>query len=234
MRRGLTSAGQRTRHNGNFVKSGGRAAEAQRWTAICNHNETSPPVDMSTLRSKPVVLVPYDPAWPLAFMALSDVYVAKLGELVHVVEHVGSTSVPGLVAKPIIDIDIVMSSETAFSTIVERLSLLGYRHNGDQGVPGRNAFSRDGAADVPRDGTGRQWPLHNLYVLSVDSTELQRHLLFRGWLRSGSDKAARYGALKQHLAEIYREDRDLYCEAKTDFIEAALRESINLDAPNQR
>jgi GrpB-like predicted nucleotidyltransferase (UPF0157 family) len=102
------------------------------------------------------------------------------------------------------------------------LALLGYRHVGDLGVPGREAFARDGAEDVPRDGSGRRWPAHHLYACASDARELRRHLSFRDWLRSRPAAAVEYGKLKERLAELYREDRDAYTDAKTDFIEAIL------------
>lgn len=186
---------------------------------------------MTTRPAKPVVLEPYDSGWPTTFAALRDVYVVALGGLAQAIEHVGSTSVSDLIAKPIIDIDIVISSRDLLPEVISGLSRLGYWHNGDQGVPGREAFSRDGSADVPRDGTGRRWPVHNLYVCAADSEELRRHLLFRDSLRSFPSKAEEYAVLKRHLAEIYRDDRDRYCGAKTDFIEAALVEASAWRAP---
>ena len=137
-----------------------------------------------------------------------------------------------MIAKPIIDIDIVIPSRQEPREVGERLGRLGYRHNGDQGVPGREAFPRDCAEDVPRDGTGRRWQPHNLYVCALDSLELRRHLLFRDWLRSDMAYAAQYGILKQQFAELYRNDRDRYCEAKTDFIEAAILEQFRRALPN--
>jgi GrpB-like predicted nucleotidyltransferase (UPF0157 family) len=186
---------------------------------------------MST--NNPVVLVPYDPRWPIVFGELQAVYLSHLGQLAKAVEHVGSTAVPGLLAKPTIDMDIVLSTGTPFLSVLESLRSLGYRPKGDQGVPGREAFSRDGMEDVPRDGSGRAWPAHHLYVCDEHSVELRRHLLFRNWLRSDRQRVLRYAALKCELARLYRDDRSTYCEAKTEFIEAALREAISQALPDQ-
>ncbi len=169
-----------------------------------------------------VVLVPSDEGWPVAFEALRDVYSRALGGLALAIEHVGSTSVPGLLAKPVIDIDVVIESRSQLPAVVEALATLGYRHNGDQGIPGREAFPRD-HDEVPRDGSGRSWPLHHLYVCARDAAELRRHLLFRDWLRAHPTRAAEYGALKLRLAELH--DPEGYCEAKTDFVQATLREA---------
>lgn len=180
---------------------------------------------MIDARSKQVVVVPFDLEWPLTFEALRTVYARLLSGHVAAIEHVGSTAVPGLAAKPIIDIDVVIPSRDALTEVVSRLASVGYRHQGDLGVPGREAFSRNGAEDVPRDKTARRWPDHNLYVCAADCPELRRHLLFRDWLRAHPGRAAEYGALKQHLAQVHREDRDAYTLAKTEFVEAVLGEA---------
>jgi GrpB-like predicted nucleotidyltransferase (UPF0157 family) len=175
--------------------------------------------------AKAVVLVGYDETWPAKFAALRVVYSHALGDIALAIEHVGSTSVPGLVAKPVIDIDIVIESEAALAGVVATLSRLGYRHNGCQGVAGREVFKRDNQLDVPRDGSGRSWPAHNLYVCARGATELRRHIVFRDWLRSDAANATAYAALKRQLADALGHDRDLYSEAKTDFVEAAILEA---------
>jgi GrpB-like predicted nucleotidyltransferase (UPF0157 family) len=169
-----------------------------------------------------VVVVPYDPDWARVFEALRRVYLDALGELVVAVEHVGSTAVPGLLAKPIIDIDLVIQSCDDLPGVTSQLAALGYRHVGDLGVPDREAFARDEADDVPRDGSGRRWPAHHRYTCASDSRELRRHLAFRGWLRSNPEAVVEYGKLKERLAELYRHDCDAYTDEKTGFIEAIL------------
>lgn len=129
-----------------------------------------------------------------------------------------------LAAKPIIDIDVVIPSREVLPVIIRRLAVLGYRHQGDLRVSGREAFAADGADDAPRAGADRRWPTHHLYVCAAECEELRRHLAFRDWLWVHPARAADYGALKRQLAQVYRDDRDVYTEAKTEFIEAALRE----------
>ena len=172
--------------------------------------------------ARPVVIVPYNPAWPLIFEGLGDVYASALGRLALAIEHVGSTAVPGLAAKPIIDVDVVIPSRSVLSEVIGLLATLGYRHQGDLGVPGREAFAREGGEEVPRDGTGRHWPAHQLAICAAEGDELRRHLQFRDWLRTHPDRAAEYSRLKAHLEPIAREDREGATEAKTAFIEAAL------------
>ena len=181
---------------------------------------------MPAQSSEPVVIVPYDPQWPRTFESLREVYLRALGDLAVAVEHVGSTSVPGLAAKPIIDVDVVFRSCDDLPGVVGLLAVLGYRHQGDIGVPGREAFAREGG-DVPRDGGGRCWPAHHLYVCASDSDELRQHLTFRDWLRGNPAAVAEYAMLKHHLADVYRDDRDGYSDAKTDFIEEALKRATS-------
>ena len=177
---------------------------------------------------KLIEIVPYDTRWPTQFEALRQVYVAALDGDTVSVEHVGSTSVPGLAAKPILDIDLVIPSRRDLAPAVRRLARLGYRHQGDLGIVGREAFSRDGADDVPRDGSGRQWPEHHLYVCAADSEELHRHLAFRAALRADPRLVEDYAALKRALAERFRHDRDAYSTAKTEFVQRVLADARQL------
>ncbi|MBC8069637.1 MAG: GrpB family protein [Deltaproteobacteria bacterium] len=181
--------------------------------------------------STAVVLTPYDPSWPVMFSLLRDVFARALGDVALAIEHVGSTSIPGLLAKPVIDIDIVMASADHLAHTVRALAVLGYRHNGCQDIPGREVFKRDQQADVPRDGSGRHWPAHNLYVCARDADELRRHIVFRDWLRAHPAAAAEYGVLKLHLAELHGHDRDIYSEAKTEFVEAIIAKADASCAP---
>lgn len=174
-------------------------------------------------RAEPVVVVPYDGAWPRRFAALRSRLLTALGDLAVAVEHVGSTAVPGLAAKPIVDVDVVIRREEDLFETAQRLSNLGYAHIGDLGVAGREAFRQ------PPD-----LPPHHLYVCVAGTVELQRHLAFRDALRADGELAARYAALKHDLAERYRDDRDAYSEGKTRFIAAALSAAPKPDRRRHR
>ena len=163
-------------------------------------------------RAEPVVVVPYDPAWPAAFASLRDRIAPVLGELAVGIEHVGSTAVPGLVAKPIIDIDVVIRHADNVPDVVTRLATLGYAHLGDLGILGREAFRS--APGLPR---------HHRYVCAAGAAALQAHLALRDALRADPELAAAYAALKRELAERYRDDRDSYAEGKSAFIDSVLR-----------
>ncbi|MCY3506365.1 MAG: GrpB family protein [Chloroflexi bacterium] len=168
--------------------------------------------------TRTIEIVDYDPAWPDAFTGISQAVAAALGPLALRIEHVGSTAVPGLGAKPIIDIDVVIESPRVLPLVVEALSTLGYTHEGDGGISGREAFRRE----VPADGSRQAWPTHHLYVCPRDSEELGRHLRFRDYLRSHPEAAARYEALKRDLAHRYANDIDAYIEGKSAFVERIL------------
>ena len=159
-----------------------------------------------------VIIVDCDPHWPDLFEALRAPVVAAQGDLVIVVEHVGSTAVPALAAKPIIDMDVVVPSVADIPQAIGRLATLGYVHQGDLGIAGREAFISPAGK-----------PGHHLYVCAVDSEELRRHRLFRDDLLTHPDDARAYGALKKAAARRFGEDRVAYTEAKTRFVEAVLR-----------
>jgi len=161
-----------------------------------------------------VTVVDYDPAWPAGFETLRDGVWPVVADIAVAIEHVGSTSVPGLAAKPVIDLDVVVRSREDVPTAVARLATLGYAHLGDLGVDGREAFA-------PPPGTAD----HNLYVCPPDSPGLANHLALRDHLRRHPERAAAYGALKRRLAQAFTHDIDGYVAGKTAFIVGVLREA---------
>lgn len=159
---------------------------------------------------KHVVVLPYDEAWKKDFEEIKAELMAVLGGLVLSVEHVGSTSVPGLAAKPIIDIDVVIEDTDCFEKVKTALETIGYQHEGDLGIPGREAFKYDGKEHLRK---------HHLYVCAKDSDELKRHLSFRDYLRTHPDAVKEYGRIKEEGARLYPNDIDSYIEYKAPFIE---------------
>lgn len=162
--------------------------------------------------SGPVVIEDYDPRWPGRFEQLRTRISAALGSLAAAIEHVGSTAVPGLAAKPIIDIDVLLRSGGELPLVIERLGALGYEHQGDLGVVGREAF-RAVDATFP----------HHLYACLPDSREYERHIRLRNHLRRNPEDVRAYERLKRSLAERFGGDREGYTLAKSDFLEAILR-----------
>jgi len=164
-----------------------------------------------------IVIAEYDPRWAVLFDKLHVVLDDALGNLAVHIHHVGSTAVPGLDAKPILDIDIEVAARNKIPAAVERLTPLGYVHVGDGGIPTRERFDRIDK-QVPWTSPRYLRYAHHLYACASDSPELARHLAFRDHLRSQPEDAAAYSKLKLQLAEQFGEDRDGYAEAKTEFI----------------
>jgi len=158
-----------------------------------------------------IVVVAYDEAWPSQFEELRARIWPSLADVALAVEHVGSTAVPGLAAKPIIDMTVVTADRTRTGLAIARLGALGYRHRGDLGIEGREAL--DHPATRPR---------HNLYVCVDGVPALVNHLRFRDYLRIHSRTARAYGELKQQLAAACGGDIDQYVHGKTSFIASVL------------
>jgi GrpB-like predicted nucleotidyltransferase (UPF0157 family) len=163
--------------------------------------------------SDAIVIVEYDPAWPSEFVRLRDRAKAALGDVAVAIEHVGSTAVPGLPAKDLIDMVVVVESDDDVNEAIARLQAIGYRARGNLGVEGREAF---------------WWPegekRHHLYVSPTTSAELHAQVAFRDRLRADPAVARAYVALKRNLAARHRNDRIAYTEAKTEFIDAVLED----------
>ncbi|QUG43634.1 GrpB family protein [Psychrobacillus sp. INOP01] len=159
----------------------------------------------------------YNLEWEKTFRCLSSIYQNKLGDLIISIEHVGSTSVKGLSAKPIIDIDIVIENKQLLRPVIKGLEELGYYHEGDLGIKNREAFARTNQ-NVPKDNEGTTWMAHHLYVCLQNSDELRRHLIFRDYLREHPEAVRAYESLKRELARSTN-DRESYTQGKGDFIE---------------
>ena len=125
------------------------------------------------------------------------------------IDHVGSTAVPGLAAKPIIDLDVVVRSEDSVRTVIGQLESIGYRWRGDLGVAGREAFA-------PPPGSGL--PPHHLYVVVEDNRAHQDHWLLRDLLRADPASREGYAALKRANAQSTHRDMDVYVAAKAGFV----------------
>jgi GrpB-like predicted nucleotidyltransferase (UPF0157 family) len=171
----------------------------------------------------PLVVDDYDARWPQQFETLRTRVSAALGPLAAAIEHIGSTAVPGLAAKPIIDIDVLLRSKVDLPFATERLGTLGYEHQGDLGVAGREVF-RAPAGDVS----------HHLYVCPPGSRAYLEHLAFRDHLRTHPEDARAYECLKRSLAERFGGGREGYTQAKTEFIETILLQAKGAGAEHFR
>jgi len=161
----------------------------------------------------PIEICDYDNGWPEAFAQICTRVGPVLDTLVLRIEHVGSTSVPGLAARPIIDLDVVIRQRSDLPAVIERLGTLDYVHQGDLGITGREAFRSVRYFDEPR---------HHLYVVGEDASELRRHLAFRDRLRADADVRERYAALKREVASRVGDDRAAYVSGKSAFVESVL------------
>lgn len=160
-----------------------------------------------------VTMVEYDPEWPARFRELRERIAAAFGPLALAIEHVGSTSVPNMCAKPIIDLDVVVRPVDVPAAIAA-IEALGYRHEGNLGVEGREAFRW--VSDFPE---------HHLYVCPEGSPAHERHLLIRDYLRKHPNIAREYAELKKQLAQKYRDNRTKYQAAKSEFVDAMLEKA---------
>lgn len=160
-----------------------------------------------------ILVVPYNENWEIEFDKIHNELLSAIDGLYLSIEHVGSTSVKGLHAKPIIDIDIVIE-KGKLSPIISALEEIGYRYEGDLGVLGREAFKYDNKTHLMK---------HHLYVCEENSAELQRHILFRDYLRDNDDYRDRYGEIKLEMAKRYPYDIDAYIDGKGAIVREVYR-----------
>ncbi|MDO4978019.1 MAG: GrpB family protein [Eubacteriales bacterium] len=160
--------------------------------------------------TKHVVVVPYNKQWQNYFLQIKTELTNVLGHLVIGIEHVGSTSVQGLSAKPIIDIDVVIKDYSVLLNVISALRKIGYQHEGNLGIIGREAFKYDGKEHLCQ---------HHLYVCPEDSPELRRHIAFRDYLQAHPDAVREYSRIKEEGAKLFPDNIDRYIEHKSTFIE---------------
>jgi GrpB-like predicted nucleotidyltransferase (UPF0157 family) len=153
-----------------------------------------------------VRLVPYSPEWARLFLEEERRLRALIGSYVIDIQHVGSTAIPGMIAKPIIDIAIAIARFEEGERCVEPIESLGYEYRGEHGIPGRHYFVK---------GDPRTYHIH---VLEHDSREWVKHIVFRDSLRQDRQAAKEYARLKRSLAEKHPNDRAAYTEGKTEFV----------------
>ena len=165
----------------------------------------------------PVVIVDYDPQWSLLYEQERNRILSVISHRIAAIDHVGSTAVPGLGAKPIIDIIVAVHRLTESAECVPPLQSIGYEY-----VPAFEAF-------IPERRYFRKGPwyarTHHLHMVELANEFWERHLLFRDHLRAHPDVAHQYQELKKELAARFGSDRDGYTDAKTSFIESAVAQA---------
>lgn len=171
-----------------------------------------------------MLLEKYTSVWINNFTEIKREIDSVLDGLEYSVEHVGSTSVPGLDAKPIIDIDIIYPGEGDFEKIKSLLEKIGYYHNGNQGIEDREVFKRNGKLT---NAVLDRIP-HHLYVCPIGSKALERHILSRDFLRKNDWARQKYQQMKYELAERAGQDKKAYAALKefhvNDFIDFIIEE----------
>jgi D-beta-D-heptose 7-phosphate kinase/D-beta-D-heptose 1-phosphate adenosyltransferase len=193
-----------------FVEGASTTNVIERVRRIIAGEWTPPPGHVA----RPVLVADYDPRWPEMFEEEKRRILEAVGEHIEAVEHVGSTSVPGLAAKPIIDIMVGIRDLADAPLCVTPLHRLGYVYVPRYEIlmPERRYFRRGGR------GTGT----HHLHMVERRSEFWESHILFRNYLRAHRDAALAYERLKRELAAAHGSDRAAYTEAKTDFINDAV------------
>lgn len=156
-----------------------------------------------------VLVVPYDPHWPGLYEHAAAEWTGALGSTIVAMHHIGSTAIPGIHAKPIIDLMPVVRDLAAVDERADTIQQLGYETLGELGIAGRR-FLRRFNADGQR--------THHVHVFQQDSPHIARHLAFRDYLRAHPHVARQYSDLKQRLAAAYPDNWNAYCDGKDEFV----------------
>ncbi len=173
---------------------------------------TSPGSAFIGLRPRQVRLVPYDPAWPAAYEREAQRLRRALGDRVLATAHIGSTAVPGMSAKPLLDLMAAIPTLDTVAELEPLLTALGYVFHPRDSIPDRHFFIA-GDSELRR---------VNLSLVEPDSAFWRDHLAFRDALRTQPETAANYARLKRELATIFPDDRLAYTDAKGEFVRRVL------------
>ena len=168
---------------------------------------------MLGLPSGKVTLVDYCSEWPRLFEKERAALSSALGECVLEIEHIGSTSIPGLPAKPILDIAIAVEKLAVVENFVAPLAALGYTYKGEYGLPGRLFFAKGSPVT------------HHVHAVERTSEHWCVWRLFRDYLRTHVDECARYAAVKLELAERHAADRDAYTRSKSEYVTSIVKKA---------
>ena len=175
------------------------------------------------MKTAKVIVVPYDTVWESDFKKIKEEINDAIGDLIVGIEHVGSTAVKGMSAKPCIDIDVIIKDLTVFDDITKRLYAIGYIHEGNLGIIDREAFRYSNKPHLLT---------HHLYVCPQYSAELRRHITFRDFLRENPEAVKKYSAVKEQAALLFPDNIDKYIQYKAPCIEE-LYELCGLSVKNQ-
>ncbi len=166
------------------------------------------------LRSKTIELLPHDPEWEKAFFEEKQKIVKLIGDKIIGIEHIGSTAIKTIHAKPIIDIAISLEKYSDGFECIESLNSIGYLYKGEYGVLGRHFFR-----------TNDEIVKFHLHMFEITSNEWKNHILFRNYLNQNPGKAKEYEALKFKLLKEFPDERELYTRNKGPFIQKIIEEA---------
>ncbi len=169
------------------------------------------------MKPRRVRVVPHDPAWTEGFEREAAALRSVLGDEALAVHHIGSTSVPGLQAKPTIDVLIEAREIETLDDLEAAMAERGYEAWGEYGIPGRRFFTRDLGPER----------LCNVHAFETGSPEVERHLAFKDYLREHPQTARAYGDLKGDLAERFPGDIEAYMDGKDAFVKWVEREALS-------
>lgn len=167
-----------------------------------------------------VRLVPYDPGWVGLFEEEKARLSSALGNRALDIQHVGSTAIPGGIAKPIIDISIAVESFEAGFACVKPMEELGYGYAGENGIPRRHYFVKRNPATT-----------HHIHMFEITSNHWHDHLLFRDYMRSHPEAVQAYTHLKHQLLEQFPANREAYTEGKAEFIRGIIEKASDSKLP---
>lgn len=170
------------------------------------------------MQSMGIVVVAHDPMWSHKFESEAALLRETLGSAAVAIHHIGSTAVPSIFAKPVIDILVEVASLVVVDERAASLEALGYEAKGEFGIPGRRYFRKDNAAGIRE---------HQIHAFVADSGEVHRHLAFRDYLRSHPAVAEKYSQLKRDLAMRHPYDSEAYMTGKDPFIKATQQVALD-------
>ena len=183
-------------------------------------SETASGGTLTIVTVEPVYIVAYDPSWPTLFAQERNRLFETVRQWIEEVEHVGSTAIPGLDAKPVIDLMVGLKSMADASSCVEPLTNLGYSYWAEGAQPHHHLFVRF----VDPEMSART---HNLHLVEAGGQYWKERLLFRDYLRKHPETAKEYAELKYMLSTRHRDDREAYTAAKADFVSEVVRRVRN-------
>ncbi|MGB9177948.1 MAG: GrpB family protein [Pyrinomonadaceae bacterium] len=156
-----------------------------------------------------VEVVPHNPQWRDAFEAEAKQVADALGENVVAIHHIGSTAIPNIYAKPVVDLLVEVRDITEVDSRSSAMESLGYEVMGEYGIPGRRYFRKDNREGIRT---------HNIHAFEAGSVEVERHLAFRDYMIAHPVDAEKYSEMKRKLAEEHPQSIDGYMDGKDGFI----------------